>query len=240
MHAVHTCTLSYIYVQNINTYIFKKHRWGYALFFYNFPFPLSMFSLHSDDSRKEKDWLLSFALLTLLPHSDFELLLLPRSSLWAVRLLQVTRLAATMPSAASEQWCLASWPFGSSAAVYLILLSIHYFQHHSTLSMTLCLPPLTIVTAALQPLSFPESLPLPINTCLQKRYGSVQVNLAGQDTISEGPGCFPLQHIACALHLFLLRLNLSSYCGRLRMLCNFIIQYLNKAQESSQPAKDQI
>ena len=123
-----------------------------------------------------------------------------RPSLWAMRLLQVTCVgvtsAAILLPAASEQQCLASWSFGSSAVVYLILPSIHYSQHRSTLSMTLCLPPLTILTAALQP------LPLPSNTCLQKRYGSLQANLTGQDTISEGPGCFPLQPITCALICF--------------------------------------
>ena len=69
-----------------------------------------MFSLHSDDSRKEKDWLLSFALLTLQPHSDFEL-----SSLQTIFVSRevaagdmsgMTR-AATVWPAASEQQCLA-------------------------------------------------------------------------------------------------------------------------------------
>ena len=158
-----------------------------------------MFSVHSDDSRKEKNWLLSFALLTLLPHSDFALLSLQTISVShevAAGDMCWRASAATLLPAASEQQCLASWSFGSSAVVYLILPSIHYSQHRSTLSMTLCLPPLTILTAALQP------LPLPSNTCLQKRYGSLQANLTGQDTISEGPGCFPLQPITCALICF--------------------------------------
>ena len=208
MPVVHTCIVSYIYMQNINTYIFKKHRWGYALFFYNFPSPRPpprMFSLHSDDSRKEKDWLLSFAVLTLLPHSDFEPLSL--QTIFVSREVAAGDVSGmtVLPPCCQQLLNSSAWlwlPFGSSAVVYLILASIHYFQHHSTLSMTLCLPPLTIVTAALQSLSFPESLPLPINTCLQRRYGSLQVNLAGQDAISGGPGCFSLQPIACALFCF--------------------------------------
>lgn len=164
-----------------------------------------MFSLHSDDSRKEKDWLLSFAVLTLLPHSDFELLSL--QTIFVSREVAAGDVSGmtVLPPCCQQLLNSSAWlwlPFGSSAVVYLILASIHYFQHHSTLSMTLCLPPLTIVTAALQSLSFPESLPLPINTCLQRRYGSLQVNLAGQDAISGGPECFSLQPIACALFCF--------------------------------------
>lgn len=71
MRVVHTCSLAYM--QNINTYIFKNTDGGYTLFFYNFPFPSVCVHCTLVILGKRKIGS-CFALLTLLPHSDFALL----------------------------------------------------------------------------------------------------------------------------------------------------------------------
>ena len=166
-----------------------------------------------------------------------------RPSLWAVRSLQVTCLAWLMLPPCGQQLLNSSawlWlPFGSSAVVYLILPSIHYFQHHSTLSMT--------VSSPTNHSNCCSSVPQ-----FSRKPASSNQHLSSEEIWKPtGQPGWPRRHQwgtwmfffpthSLCFALFLLRLNLSSYCGRLRVLCNFIIQYLNKAQESSQPAEDQI